>query len=1140
MNNPSGNASNPSNSNQQLSNAVTILKIRKKVLIIEKLISKNIFQKIIDQNKDNKKIKKDKDKKKKKKKNKKDKNFRTGIFDGIFNFLGTTFLGFLFTKILPLLPKVVGIIGLLKPAGKLIGFIANLFLNAVGGFIETGYKVHDQIKGQNESIKKISLRPAFDTVLSALSNTLTSVVKVADWFADLPSGEVAQKRATKPVKGAASGGVISPTRGNVPVNKPPTRELNKTKSQKVPRKQIVPETNIGKDAGGEGNIRSFYHSPKIGIGGLIGIFKPKGSVKKTPVDTISTISKTLRKRNTLFGDIASVGSDVALGQKPNKTIYKNTAKDVITLAQYISERQQEKNKDAILAMAYGGVVPSRTRSLSRGNNLVDMVSHVIQNSVEERVNKAIANFSRPVGRGEMLEENIRRAREAINYNSIMSGQLPGDDGGPPLSRVEMSGISSEDIAILGKIIQAEAGGENDTGKAAVLSVILNRYRAIKSGAAKPSQFGISGKSSKDITIKDIIFARNGQEFQPIRDGSFERISPRQGQKALERAIRAGGNDPEKLMKSLIKSGLSSGDAEYLVRSVGFYNYDVTPSSRVPFSTRSVKLGRHGFQQSGDVQLRGPIGAINAEIRELEISANLLNAHEKAKHLIVMSGQRGYRQVKMGETIPRDFLHHGREDIREGLFVRDYGITPSVSGGSQLLEGEGAPLVVPFGVRAKAIIEGSHALRFEDPVTKKVLARYHHLENIPPGINGKILDGGTFIGTQGGRPGASSAYGSSTAVHTHLEGTLEWHRAFINTYAGGLDVNKTNLPGKIEKIIKNSQREYDIIIPLDHVPPELINQIPDKRGGNTFKSAYQTGADGREREHTDTIALYVSQQLQKQGYRVKIAKPEEFGNYEDYDKFIERQSKLGTTVLPFHLDADPQRGGTGFLVRIRKNDALDKKLAESLAPVLEKYTQVFRGGQRYGGIDTQSNATINRAAQGPAALLELGSLVTLERLFGKNFTSKPEYKQFLDELTVAITQSVSKKESSPKIRDTRPGQKRDTRRQKPAKPSRPAQARRQGKVLPSRARTSRSAKPQPGFLQRTAQGIRQGIRKLTGFKKGGIVGDSISNYASYESYGNNLVLAVQPMIIKKEVIVEQQIPIPFPMASGVNNSRLSRG
>jgi hypothetical protein len=1062
-----------------LTKRATVLKIRNKVLAIEKVFKNSLAYQIVAKQKDQKqkikiRILNGEEERRKKKTSNLEKirnklSLRTGVGEGAANFLTNTLMGFLFTAIVPALPKLSGIINALKPAAWFVSALTNLFLNTIGGFIETGYKLHDTIKGTSENIKKIPIKKEFDDFQTTLSKSLGSVVDIVyDITGSKPPTQQAKEQTKKPVKGAAVGGPISYT--------PPSRKLKKSQELNIPRKQTIPETKIGKDVGGEGKVREFYGSPKVGFGGILGIFKPKNApLTKTPVDSISNISKTLRRRNLLFGDISSVGSDIALGQKPNKNVYRNTAKDVIELAQMISEKQQ----NSAIAMATGGSVPSRSLTLASRGNVVDAVATVIQKSVDDRVNRAMADFRRPVGKEEMLEENQKKGSGGGG-----SGQGGGGYGGA-IESISVSNFSTSDVDALGRMVAAEAMGETGLGKAGVLAVILNRYRLIKSGKAKPSDFGISGKNKNDVTLRDVIFAGGtgpSNQFSPIKDGRFDRISSSAGREALAGAIRAGGNDPDKFRQALISSGINSEDADYVVRSISFSN----PKSRSsrPFNTREVTIGNHTFQQSPNVQLTGKIGKFDTEIKEIETMAAQLNSHEKAKYLIVMSGQKGYRQVRSGETIPTDYLHHGREDVRSGLYVRDYGITPAIHGGSQMLEGEGAPVVVPFGMRARAIVEGSHSIRFEDEKTKKTIARYHHMENIPRGINGKVLDGGTFIGSQGGRPGASSGYGGSTAVHTHLEGTLEWHRAFINTYSRGLDVTKTNLPQRDPKKLLKSKGQYDIIIPLDHVPPELANKIPDKRGGNTFRNARQTGADGRERQYTGDIARHVSGNLQRQGYSVRIVTPEEFGNYEDYDKFIEHQSKRGTTVLPFHLDAAPNRGGTGFLVRIRKNDTLDRNLAENLAPILQRYTNIFGGGQRYGGIDTVMNATINRAASGPAALLELGSLETLEKLFGKNFVNSSQYRKFLDELSGGIVRSVSIK--TPKVSN------------------------------------------------KVTQTSTQKNQKITGFKKGGSVGN-ISNYASYENTGGSVVIAIQPMIIQKETLVDHNIPVSFPVPSRVNNN-----
>lgn len=399
----------------------TILKTRKTVLGIEKVLQNSLAYQILSKQKDQKqKIKiqilnKEEDRRKRKRdileKARNKLALKTGILDSTSNFLANALFGFLFTKILPVLPNLLNVVQGLTPAMKFMGSITNLFLNIIGGFLETGYKVHDSIKKTSDGVTKIPIKKEFDNFQNTLSNSLSSVVNIAyGIIGQKPPTEKAEKKSTKPIKGAAVGGPIG--------YNPPKRELEKRREIKIPRKQTLPETRIGKDVGGEVKVREFYRSPKAGLGGILGIFKPKNApLSKSPVDSISNISKTLRRRNLLFGDIASVGSDLALGQKPSKVVYRNTAKDVLQLAQVIADKQQQQSRDSIFAMAYGGTVPSRALSSSSRGDLVDTIALVIQKSVEERVNKAMNDFRRPVGREEMMEETRSRAESGAGSSS---------------------------------------------------------------------------------------------------------------------------------------------------------------------------------------------------------------------------------------------------------------------------------------------------------------------------------------------------------------------------------------------------------------------------------------------------------------------------------------------------------------------------------------------------------------------------------------------------------------------------------------------------------------------------------------------------------------------------------------------------
>ncbi len=70
-------------------------------------------------------------------------------------------------------------------------------------------------------------------------------------------------------------------------------------------------------------------------------------------------------------------------------------------------------------------------------------------------------------------------------------------------------VSSEELTILQKIVQAEAGGEDRKGKVLVANVIFNRLKA----------------KSFPNTIKDVVF--QPQQFEPTRNGAYEKAVPKQ-------------------------------------------------------------------------------------------------------------------------------------------------------------------------------------------------------------------------------------------------------------------------------------------------------------------------------------------------------------------------------------------------------------------------------------------------------------------------------------------------------------------------------------------------------------------------------------------------------------------------------------
>jgi hypothetical protein len=137
----------------------------------------------------------------------------------------------------------------------------------------------------------------------------------------------------------------------------------------------------------------------------------------------------------------------------------------------------------------------------------------------------------------------------------------------------------------------------------------------------------------------------------------------------------------------------------------------------------------------------------------------------------------------GSTVANTQLHHGHEDTRGGMKVRDYFIGGS-SGPSDGSDGLGARLYTPLGFGpVKYKKTDQYGINFEDPNTGQVVGHYYHVDNAQHQLDGQILQPGTMVGTQGGLQGSHSAAGS-TAVHLHVEGTDRFHNAVISTYASG--------------------------------------------------------------------------------------------------------------------------------------------------------------------------------------------------------------------------------------------------------------------------------------------------------------------------------------------------------------------
>jgi hypothetical protein len=538
---------------------------------------------------------------------------KTGAMDMIKNFVTFTFLGWLFTTLQPLIGKLEWIFPLLKGAFDFIGGTVKFLVESLGSFIKFGYDVYDGIKSSHDEIKQQSsnLQKTFDETTKSLGDLIDGTVKVATSFLDVfkeTYDKIDQSKVadSTPAIGSfssltsisnlsvttfSSGGNIR--EGRIDPRTPITRGISSSQRRDVkqPKPNIqAQKTTPGKDVGGEAKVKEVYGEKE---GAFKFDFIPLPSFfrtdKKSGYNALISASEEYKKPKS--DDILGIGNlmgaaiDTSLGQKPEKKTYTQFADGLKYLVDYGMTNPEEFNKI----------------------DLEQMVRNIVEPKVEIAINK--------------IREEINKKSSTEPGGGGPGGARPGGGMGDSIESIDMGGFSAEDIDALGRMIAAESAGESSIGKAGVLAVILNRYRLIKSGAASPGAFNVTGKTKEQVTIRDVLFARN--EFSPYRDGSFERTTSSSGRSALAEAIRAGGNDPEKLKKNLIDSGVSEQDADYVVRSVAFSN----PNSRGsrPFNTREITVGRHVFQQSPNVSLTGPIGRIEAQVRETQSQIQALSS-----------------------------------------------------------------------------------------------------------------------------------------------------------------------------------------------------------------------------------------------------------------------------------------------------------------------------------------------------------------------------------------------------------------------------------------------------------------------------------------------------------------------------------
>lgn len=763
------------------------------------------------------------------------------------------------------------------------------------------------------------------------------------------------------------------------------------------RKKVTPQqTSPGKDIGGKYKIEEFYGTER---------FKPDDptNTQTRGEEIVKRLEKSSQSVKKLPVDwVASIGGafiDLTLGQKPDRKLASDIAASFgsfvdAAINDQVSATTGQITK-ALFGMANGGSLPA--------NNNKEIAKRIEKN-IEQRLQTIFDQASNETLKNIKPESMMKTAEELREMQDRSRGRQgggggTGGGGGGEFSPLDYENLESGNISSMAGKAQVLYDEFRNIGYTDEAAKRLIAEIGREGGFSNKNLFGTHTDPAAGITNQGMISWN-----QTRRDA------------LLKAAKSAGVLDSNGNLKQTAEA--LRFQARFLANEVPLYSKELNRLMRDDAATGSKisqllkdKYIRYRTDQGYSGGPDPDFGSAKTKEWYNRMTPGLKLS---SRRFLPMTGQSGSVSYSGQKNYPLATSYSpfttriGDPTIISGKGFRES--TGTVHAGIDISARSGTPLFAYTSgtvVRSGDFGDGyGYVVEYRD--SKGNLHFYAHMKNDPNLRPGTKIKEGQKIGEVG-------STGRSQGPHLHWE---------IRNKNGVLvDPTKFTTENPLSSLTENAkpkgqQRKFDILIPLDHVPPHLRGKFPDKNDGKTFEGSKQLGADGRERQYQDLIAGYMAGEFKRLGRTVRVVKPEDFRSYEEYDNFITNQSKTGSTILPLHLDAPRSAGGKGFLTRIQKNDALDRKIADTVNPVLQKWSQIFKLQSGFAGTDTDENKTIRLAGDAPASLVELGSLVELEKRFGKNFPSHPQYRKFLQELASGVSSTIVKPQSQPP-RENRP-------------------------------------------------------------------------------------------------------------------------
>lgn len=447
------------------------IKIKEKLINVDKVVSTT--KKVKEKTKKQKKVRKENEKRDEKETKLEQKKVsqdtkvnlpglpKTGIFTTIENFLGYTFLGYVFTNYSNNLPALTNVVKMLPSAMNTFGSIIKGTVDITAGIIEGGYKFKNDLSQKVNELGGKNAQKTFDTFTNNFKDMINSIMTLG-LYKPQPQ-PVPQKYTGGYVRKMAPGGnVKAPS-----VADPISRAIQKVKVTTPPPVVFRQTSDPGKDIGGREKIETIFPS------------SPKRS-DPGPLNTLMSTSKTLGEV-PFIGPLMAAAVDIAMGQKPDKRVYQTFGE---SLSHLIGPTIEDQSNLAV-------------------NNVVSTIAAMAGGGISRQIlKKTTSREEVAVALGKLFESSVE-GRLAKIFSEILKTK-PVEKELPPIPGAIKVDSSSPDFWLLAVASMLE--NSDPQGAADVAQVIYNRI-------ASPSW---------PNSIRSVIMSGNGAQFQPVRDyGTIE-------------------------------------------------------------------------------------------------------------------------------------------------------------------------------------------------------------------------------------------------------------------------------------------------------------------------------------------------------------------------------------------------------------------------------------------------------------------------------------------------------------------------------------------------------------------------------------------------------------------------------------------